>query len=256
VPLAYSGALRGIGSQVAVTTTLPPLVVATTTTPPSTPVPFSLTIEPAAVAFAQQTVGVASSIQPAVVRNTGTSANTMAAVSIGGANAVDFSVVSTDCVGAALAPNATCDVELGFTPTAAGASAAQLTATGQGGSSATAALTGSGLFAPTLEAFPPVAAPGQVTTLIGDGFPPSTPIQIVWEVGPEVFSVTSDAAGSFKLPVLILVNTLLGPRIVSAVAQPDLFEPVDTDLLIVAGTIQPQGTGGFVQLVTNHVSRG
>ena len=71
-----------------------------------------------------------------------------------------------------------------------------------------------------------------------------------------MFAITSDAAGSFKLPVLILVNTLLGPRIVSAVAQPGVFEQVDTDLLIVAGTIQPQGTGGFVQLVTNHVLAG
>jgi hypothetical protein len=213
-------------------------------------------IDPAAVAFDAQTVGVSSPTQTARVRNTGTGPNTVSGVSIGGANAADFAIVSTNCAGAALGPGATCDVELGFTPTDAGARVAQLTATGQGGSSAAAALTGASLYAPTLEAFPPVAAPGQVTTLIGDAFPPSTPIQLVWEAGPEVFSVTSDAAGSFKLPVLILVNTLLGPRIVSAVAQPGLFEQVDTDLLIVAGTIQPQGTGGFVQLVTNHVSRG
>ena len=256
VPLAYSGALSGTGTQVEVTTTLPPVVVATTTTQPSTPVPFTLTIEPAAVAFAQQTVGVASSTQPAVVRNAGTSANTVAAVSIGGDNAADFSVVSTNCVGAALAPNATCDVELGFTPTAAGARAAQLTATGQGGSSATATLTGAGLFAPTLEAFPPVATPGQVTTLIGDGFPPSTAVQLGWDANAQTFSVTSDAVGSFKLPVLILGNTSLGPRIVSAVAQPGLFEQVDTDLLIVPGTVQPQASVGLVQFITNHVSRG
>ncbi|HWM20061.1 MAG TPA: choice-of-anchor D domain-containing protein [Ilumatobacteraceae bacterium] len=253
VPLAYSAALRGTGSAVAVTTTLP---VATTTTAPTVPTPFSLAIEPAAIAFEAQTVGVASPTQAAQVRNTGTGSNTVGTVSVGGTNAADFAVVSTNCVGAALAPGATCDVELGFTPTDAGARTAQLTATGQGGSSAAATLTGDALYAPTLEAFPPVAAPGQVTTLIGDGFPPSTPIEMVWEAGPEVFSITSDATGSFKLPVLILVNTLLGPRIVSAVAQPGRFDQVDTDLLIVAGTIQPQGTGGFVQLVTNHVSRG
>jgi hypothetical protein len=117
-------------------------------------------------------------------------------------------------------------------------------------------LTSAALFVPTLEAFPPVASPGQVTTLIGDGFPPSTAIELVWGVGPDVFPVTSDAAGSFKLPVLILGNTLLGPRVVSAVAQPGVFDQVDTDLLIVPGTIQPQATAAFVPLLTNHVSRG
>jgi hypothetical protein len=112
------------------------------------------------------------------------------------------------------------------------------------------------MFVPTLEAFPPVAAPGQVTTIIGGGFPPSTAIELVWEVGPDVFAVTSDSAGSFKLPVLILGNTLLGPTVVSAVAQTGLFDQVDTDLLIVPGTVQPQATAAFVQLLTNHVSRG
>ncbi len=102
---------------------------------------------------------------------------------MGGTNPADFAIVSTNCVGAVLASGATCDVELGFTPTDAGARAAQLTATGQGGSSASATLTGDALYAPTLEAFPPVAAPGQVTTMIGEGFPPSTAIQLVWDVG-------------------------------------------------------------------------
>jgi hypothetical protein len=117
-------------------------------------------------------------------------------------------------------------------------------------------LSGAGLFAPTLEAFPPVATTGQVTTLIGEGFPPSTPVQLGWSADAQTFPVTSDAVGSFKLPVLILGNTLLGPRIVSAVAQPDLFEQVDTDLLIVPGTVQPQASVGLVQFITNHVSRG
>jgi hypothetical protein len=257
VPLAYSGALRGTGSAVSVTTTLPPVVTpTTTTTTPTTPAPFTLAIEPAAVLFAPQTVGFASPTQTAQVRNTGTSSNTVSAVSIGGANAADFAVVSTNCVGASLGPGATCDVELGFTPTGTGARVAQLTANGQGGSAASAALTSSALYAPTLEAFPPVATPGQVTTIIGEGFPPSTPVQLVWDVNSEVFSVTSDALGSFRLPVLILGNSLLGPRIVSAVAQPDVFDQVDTDLLIVPGTVQPQASVGLIQFLTNHVSRG
>jgi hypothetical protein len=56
--------------------------------------------------------------------------------------------------------------------------------------------------------------------------------------------------------VLILGNSLLGPRIVSAVAQPDVFDQVDTDLLIVPGTVQPQASVGLIQFLTNHVSRG
>ena len=120
VPLAYSGALRGTGSAVAVTTTLPP-VVNTTTTAPSVPTSFALAIEPAALAFPGGTVGIASATQMAQVRNTGTGSNTVSGVSLGGTNAADFAVVSTNCAGAALAPGATCDVEVGFTPTDAGA---------------------------------------------------------------------------------------------------------------------------------------
>ena len=66
VPLAYSGALRGTGSAVAVTTTLPPPVVTTTTTTtPSIPTPFALAIDPAALAFPGQTVGVSAATQMA-----------------------------------------------------------------------------------------------------------------------------------------------------------------------------------------------
>jgi hypothetical protein len=254
-PLAYSGELRGSGSAVPVVTTIPPTVTTATTVPPVS-TPFALVIDPAAVAFEPQAVGVAAPTQTAQVRNIGASTNTVSSVSISGTNAADFSVVSSSCPGASLAPGGTCSVELGFTPTSAGDRTAQLTASGQGGSSATAALTSAALFVPTLEAFPPVASPGQVTTLIGDGFPPSTAIELVWGVGADVFPVTSDAAGSFKLPVLILGHTLLGPRVVSAVAQPGVFDQVDTDLLIVPGTIQPQATAAFVPLLTNHVSRG
>jgi hypothetical protein len=254
-PLGYSGALRGLGTLVPVVTTTTTTTPGTTTLPPVS-TPFALVIDPAAVAFEQQAVGVAAPTQIAQVRNIGASTNTVSSVSISGANAADFSVVSSSCPGASLAPGGTCSVELGFTPTSAGNRTAQLTASGQGGSSASAALTSAALFVPTLKAFPPVASPGQVTTLIGDGFPPSTAIELVWGVGPDVFPVTSDATGSFKLPVLILGHTLLGPRVVSAVAQPGVFDQVDTDLLLVPGTIQPQATAAFVPLLTNHVSRG
>ncbi|MGH9134024.1 MAG: choice-of-anchor D domain-containing protein, partial [Ilumatobacteraceae bacterium] len=253
VPLAYSGGLTGSGSAIPVVTTIPTTIPTDTTGPP---VPLSLTIDPPAIIFDPQTVGIAAPTQTAQVRNNGTTANTVNTVAIEGANAGDFSIVSTDCPGAALAPGGTCDVELGFTPTDAGDRVGQLVANGDGGSSASATLTGPAVYVPTLEAFPAVVSPGQVTTLIGDDFPPSTAIQLVWEVTPDVFSVTTDGLGSFKLPVLILGHPLLGPRIVSAVAQPGVFGQVDADLLIVAGTVQPQSTAGLVQFVTNHVSRG
>ena len=183
VPLAYSGALRGSGSAVAVTTTLPPAV--TTTTAPSTP---------DAVRAGDRTGG--DRVPGADGRGRRGHPDGAGAQHRHGPQHGERGVdrrhqrgrlrrrARRTASARRSRPSATCDVEVGFTPTDAGVRAAQLTATGQGGSSASATLTGAALYVPTLEAFPPVAAPGQVTTLIGEGFPPSTPIQMVWEAVP------------------------------------------------------------------------
>jgi hypothetical protein len=255
-PLAYSAALTGTGSAIPVVTTIPPTVTTTPTATTAPPVPLSLTIDPPVVDFDPTTVGAAAPTEIARVRNNGTTPNTVSTVSIGGANAADFDIVGTNCPGATLAPGATCDVELEFEPGDSGDRTAELDATGGGGSSASATLRGSALYAPTLEASPPVVAGGQVTTLIGDGFPPSTSIELTWALVPATFTVTSDASGSFRHPVLVMAHSLLGPQLVSATAQPGVFEQVDADLLVVAGTVQPQATANLVQLATNHVSRG
>ena len=66
---------------------------------PSIPTPFALAFDPAALAFPGQTVGVSAATQMARVRNAGTGSNTVSAVSLGGTNAADFAIVSTNCGG-------------------------------------------------------------------------------------------------------------------------------------------------------------
>ncbi len=97
VPLAYSGALRGTGSAVAVTTTLPP------SSPPRPP-PRHRSRRRSRWRSTQRRSrsrrrrsGSPSATQMAQVRNTGTGSNTVSAVSIGGTNAADFAIVSTNC---------------------------------------------------------------------------------------------------------------------------------------------------------------
>jgi hypothetical protein len=75
-------------------------------------------ISPSSVSFANQTVGVASASQTAVLTNGQTSALTITGVTVSGANASNFSQMS-NCVGN-VAPGATCSLHVAFTPSALG----------------------------------------------------------------------------------------------------------------------------------------
>jgi hypothetical protein len=100
----------------------------------------AMTLSPAALRFTTQSVGSASTAQTITVTNTGTAALTVSSVLTTG----DFS--ETDrCVGASIAVNQSCTVEVEFLPTAVGARTGVLTVYGNvTGGQATANLSGTG----------------------------------------------------------------------------------------------------------------
>jgi hypothetical protein len=221
-----------------------------------TPPPvFALTIEPPNVGFPFTAVGDTSPARTAVVRNTGNVPNQISSVSTTGSLAADYSVVSSTCVGATLPVGATCIIDVVFRPSDSGPRLATLLATGQGGSSATAVLLGPSLYEPALEPVPTVATIGQVVTVTGSGFPPLSTVELEWAVTDEVFPVQTDATGSFMVPMMVVVRNGFGEREIVARAQPDRFDEVTTEFLLVLNTMQPRAAVMTIQTANNLLSR-
>ncbi|MBX9396385.1 DUF11 domain-containing protein [Streptomyces sp. TRM72054] len=92
---------------------------------------------------------------------------------------------------------------------------------------------------PRIEAVPPIGKPGFVTSVRGKDFPPGVPVRFSWKPG-----ITAAAAptvpkpdGTFIGQLLILAKDQTGPRVITA--RGPGFSPVQTDFLVVSGTIQP-----------------
>ncbi|MFJ6215696.1 discoidin domain-containing protein [Streptomyces sp. NPDC092296] len=99
----------------------------------------SLTASPSALGFGSQTVGTTSAAQAVTVTNTGSAAASLSSVAASG----DFS--QTNNCGTALAVNASCTVNVRFTPTASGARTGSVTITGNASNSpSTVPLSGTG----------------------------------------------------------------------------------------------------------------
>jgi len=94
--------------------------------------------------FGSQSLGTTSATQVVTLTNGGSSILTISSVQLTGTNPGDFGMPSNTC-GASLAVNASCQVSVAFTPTAAGTRAATLTFTDNATNSPqTVSLTGSG----------------------------------------------------------------------------------------------------------------
>jgi Tol biopolymer transport system component len=92
---------------------------------------------------------------------------------------------------------------------------------------------------PRIIAVPEIGKPGFVTSVRGKDFPPGVPVRFTWNPG-----ITAAAAptvpladGTFIGQLLILAKDETGPRVITA-SGPG-FSPVQTDFLVVSGSVQP-----------------
>jgi hypothetical protein len=141
-----------------------------------------------------------------------------------------FSVVGTSCSG--LVPAGGCTIDVEFAPRRTGVLRATLVVELVGGEVVSAALTGTGVPPPTLTVIPDVMVPGQVVTVVGDGFPPSSTVELVWIDGRVVGTPDTGADGTFRETVVVLPRTPAGPAEVRVEAQPDVFRAVRADVLV------------------------
>ncbi|HQR10215.1 MAG TPA: choice-of-anchor D domain-containing protein [Casimicrobiaceae bacterium] len=132
---------RSASITIASTGTGSPQAIALSGTGTSVATPGALAI-PAAYAFADQAVGVASAAQPFTVTNTGGTAVTVASLASG--NPAEFAVGGSSCAGT-VAPGASCSFGVTFTPSAAGARSTSITLVSDGvGSPQSFAVSGNG----------------------------------------------------------------------------------------------------------------
>jgi hypothetical protein len=109
----------------------------------------SASLTPATYEFVNQQVDTTSKAQTFTYSNTGLVSITVSAVTLSGAAAANYVIVSNPCTGVTLAPNATCDVAVTFTPSAANNRVATLAVADEtgGAAKATASLSGTGVAA-------------------------------------------------------------------------------------------------------------
>jgi hypothetical protein len=113
-------------------------------TPIGTAMLPAVIVSPSSILFTNQTLGTSSASQPVTVMNTGTIALAITGLSITGFNPADFS--QTNNCPSSLLPNASCIVNVRFSPTAVGTRAATLAiANNAPGNPHTVALNGTGI---------------------------------------------------------------------------------------------------------------
>lgn len=98
------------------------------------------TLFPGVLNFGNLPLHSTSGSQAVTITNTSTSVMNISGITISGAKSSDFTKNSTGC-GGTLAPQATCDITISFTPSVAGREDATLTVTGSGGGSESATVT-------------------------------------------------------------------------------------------------------------------
>jgi Tol biopolymer transport system component len=164
-------------------------------------------IDPGAVDFGTQPVGQTSSAQPVTVTNRGSVPLTVSSVALGGAHAGDFAKPADTCSGKTVLPNASCAVELTFTPPQPGERTGTLVfADNAPGSPRTVNLKGRGVVAGVgitpapvdFGAQPVLSTSRQVVTATNTGELPLAidRVAVVGASGTDFAKATDDCSGS------------------------------------------------------------
>jgi FG-GAP-like repeat/Abnormal spindle-like microcephaly-assoc'd, ASPM-SPD-2-Hydin len=170
---------------------------------------------PASVTFPSQTVGTSSSPIPVTLTNTGAVALTVTGVTLGGADAGEFSQTN-NCT--KVEPSANCTIKVQFAPTAAGASTANLmVADNAAGSPQAVPLSGTGIAAPDFTIGPAAGSKNSETITAGQA---------------ASFSLAITPSGSFSGTVNLTCA-------VTPVATPAPVCQVPASVNVTAGTVAP-----------------
>jgi hypothetical protein len=169
------------------------LTLSTGAAPPPGP---AVTLTPAGLTFASQTVGTTSAAQTSTLQNTGMAPLTISNVGVAGTNATDFAQTNNCSTSpSTLAAGASCTISVTFTPGASGARSGTVTITDNAsGSPHVLNLTGTGATAPfNWAANPSIDFDGDRITDLGGLYRGRTPLDSLW------YAPASSAAGPFQI---------------------------------------------------------
>ncbi|HEY0973852.1 MAG TPA: choice-of-anchor D domain-containing protein [Solimonas sp.] len=177
-----------------------------------TGVQAGITISPSPAAFGSQTVGTSSAPQTVTIRNSGSANLILGTVMRTGA---DFSLSNDLCSSAVLAPDASCTLQVRFSPTAAGARSGSLTVSSNApGTPHSVALSGTGVAAPPTPATPRLSASpspadfgtqevghtsSPLTVTVRNSGSGTLEIGSVGLVGAEEFAIVDDTCANARL---------------------------------------------------------
>jgi len=200
-----------------------------------------LVLSPASHGYGSVTIGASSNSQSYTVTNTGLAASGPVSVAITGPDAGDFNQVSSTC-GSQIAAGSSCTVGVVFTPSAAGARTATLTATASPGGSDTSTLNGTGAAKALLAIGPPTFDYGQVV----DGATSAVESYTVTNNGLAASGKLTVGIGGTNAADFALISTTCGAKLAvgaSCTVQVD-FTPAAAGLAAatLSATASPGGT--------------
>jgi hypothetical protein len=173
----------------------------------------TLRIDEAGHDFGSVEVGSSSKELAFDVRNISLLPTSIRTVNVDGANAADFVVTENNCAFRPLNPRATCTVGMTFRPSAAGRRTAVVSFATPSGEYTTIVVGGDGAYAPTLQFASREVPAGGNMVLIGNGYPPSTPLTVLFGDGADPpVTVQSTSAGDLLANVAVGSNARPGRR--------------------------------------------
>ena len=111
-------------------------------------------------------------------------------------------------------------------------------------------------YLPRLAASPATVIERGITVIVGQGLPPLD--DVVVEIGSTGTALTAhtDEFGRFRVPFSPLGVLPLGSYVLRVGERPMVFDAVETQLLVVLSTFEPQGSSGPVVGTNVLVARG
>jgi hypothetical protein len=188
---------------------------------------------PAGVNFGEVGVGATSSRTTVDLTNTGFAAATVVGVEVFGEHPEDFEVVADRCRNRALAPTTSCGVELVATPRGAGTRSALVTFVTATGQRTSVVVSARGRYQPGV-IVPPTVTAGQPLSVVGLGFPPSTPVLVSLGDGFRAVSTLTGEFGQLEMRMVLPRTTRTGQHVLVVAAGDGSFGPLQVAVTVVS----------------------
>ena len=161
-------------------------------------------------------------------------------VSVSGANSSDFPVQKNGCAGAVITPGQSCQLGVGFAPSADGQRNAIVTFVSEGGATTSAVVYGDGEYRPGIAVGVSTIRSGDSVVVGGLGFPGSSTLSVWWSGSDQQISVATSRDGAFSVRVPVLPGSATGPRRIVVIDPSGRHAPVESDSILVQGSQRPR----------------